>query len=119
MRYLASPAIATRPLSAGILLAHDDFINPPLHVTVVGGKSDPQAAALHNAALRSLVSHEVIEWRDPADRNPLPTEVSYPKLAKPALFLCTATSCSSPTFEPRDVTAKVRRAQLAHASAAN
>ena len=119
MRYLASPAIATRPLSAGILLAHDDFINPPLHVTVVGGKSDPQAAALHNAALRSLVSHEVIEWRDPADRNPLPTEVSYPKLAKPALFLCTATSCSSPTFEPRDVAAKVRRAQLAHASAAN
>lgn len=119
MRYLAVPDIATRPLSAGILLAHEDFIKPPLHITVVGGKSDPQAAALHTAALRLLTSHEVIEWRDPTDPNPAPTEVSYPKLAKPALFLCTATSCSSPTFQPQDVAAKVRRAQAAHSSAAN
>jgi uncharacterized protein YyaL (SSP411 family) len=114
MRYLADPAIASRPLSAGILLAHDDFTTAPLHVTVVGGKSDSTANALHTAALRCIASHEVIEWRDPADKNPLPTEVSYPNLGKAALFLCTARSCSSPIFKPEDVAAKVHRAQLSH-----
>lgn len=113
MRYLAVPAIATRPLSAGILLAHDDFTVAPLHVTIVGGKSDSAAAALHTAALRSITSHEVIEWRDPADKNALPTEVTYPSLGKAALFLCTARSCSSPTFRVEDVAAKVHRAQAA------
>jgi uncharacterized protein YyaL (SSP411 family) len=112
MRYLAAPAVATRPLSAGILLAHEDFISPPLHVTILGGKSDPQAAALHTAALRSLTSHEVIEWRDPADPHPIPTAVTFPTLPKPALFLCTAQSCSSPTYKPEDVSGKIERAQL-------
>ena len=112
MRYLAAPAVATRPLSAGILLAHEDFVSPPLHVTILGGKSDPQAAALHIAALRSLTSHEVIEWRDPADPHPIPTAVTFPTLPKAALFLCTAQSGSSPTYKPEDVAAKIKRAQL-------
>jgi len=112
MRYLAAPAVATRPLSAGILLAHEDFVSPPLHVTILGSKSDPQAAALHTAALRSLTSHEVIEWRDPADPHPIPTAVTFPTLPKPALFLCTAQSCSSPTYKPEDVATKIKRAQL-------
>ena len=112
MRYLAAPAIAARPLSAGILLAHEDFTEAPLHVTVLGAAADPQAAALHAAALHSLVSHEFIEWRDPADRNAPPTAIAYPKLSKPALFLCTAQACSSPIFRPEDVPAKIKRAQL-------
>jgi uncharacterized protein YyaL (SSP411 family) len=112
MRYLASPTIAIKPLSAPTLLAHEDFADAPLHITILGGKSDPQAIALHNAALRALTSHELIEWRDPADRNPLPTAVVYPQLAKAALFLCTAQSCSSPTYNPEAVAAKIQRAQL-------
>ncbi len=112
MRYLAAPAVATRPLSAGVLLAHQDFVDAPLHVTILGGKNDPQASALHTAALRSITSHELIEWRDPADPHPLPTAVSYPPLKKPALFLCTAQSCSSPIYGPEEVAAKIQRAQL-------
>jgi uncharacterized protein YyaL (SSP411 family) len=112
MRYLASPTIAVKPLSAPTLLAHEDFADAPLHITILGGKSDPAAIALHNAALRALTSHELIEWRDPADRTPLPTAVVYPQLAKAALFLCTAQSCSSPTYNPEAVAAKVQRAQL-------
>lgn len=112
MRYLAAPAVATRPLSAGVLLAHQDFVDAPLHVTILGGKNDPQAAALHTAALRSITSHELIEWRDPADPHPLPTAVTYPPLKKPALFLCTAQSCSSPIYSAEDVAAKIQRAQL-------
>jgi uncharacterized protein YyaL (SSP411 family) len=113
MRYLAADQIALRPLSAGILLAHEDFSESPLHITVLGSTSDTLAAALHTAALRSLTSHELIEWRDPASAHPLPTAVTYPKLNKPALFLCTAQACSSPIFRPEDVAAKIQRAQLA------
>ena len=114
MRYLATPAIALRPLSAGTLLAHQDFLDAPLHVTILGGFSDPQAQALHTAALRALTSHELIEWRDPAANNSLPTAVSYPKLNRAALFLCTAQACSTPIFHPEDVAAKIQRAQLHH-----
>jgi hypothetical protein len=112
MRYLAARPIALRPLSAGILLAHEDFAEAPLHITILGPASDPQAAALHTAALRSITSHELIEWRDPTDRNPLPTAVTYPKLNRSALFLCTAQACSSPIFRPEDVARKVQAAQL-------
>jgi uncharacterized protein len=112
MRYLATGSIALRPLSAGVLLAHEDFSEAPLHVTILGATSNPQAISLHTAALHSLTSHELIEWRDPTDPNPLPTTVTYPKLTRAALFLCTAQACSSPIFRPEDVAAKVQRAQL-------
>jgi uncharacterized protein YyaL (SSP411 family) len=112
MRYLAIPAIAKTPLSAGILLAHQDFEKAPLHLTILGGRADANAQALHSAALRSITQHEVIEWRDPSDSHPLPTGVQYPKLEKAALFLCTATTCSSPVYDPSLVAARVAHAQL-------
>jgi uncharacterized protein YyaL (SSP411 family) len=112
MRYLAAPSVATRPLAAGILLANQDVTEAPLHVTVLGSPSDPNATNLHSAALRLITSHELIELRDPADPAPLPTTVSYPKLSRPALFLCTAQACSTPVFRPEEVRAKIQRAQL-------
>ena len=112
MRYLASDTIALQPLSAGILLANQDFAESPIHVTVVGPRSSAGVTALHDAALRSITSHELIELRDPADPSPLPTSVTYPPLKQAALFLCTATACSSPIFRPEDVRAKIKRAQL-------
>ncbi|HZB87493.1 MAG TPA: DUF255 domain-containing protein [Terracidiphilus sp.] len=110
MRYLSAPSVALTPLSAGILLASQDSANAPLHVTIVGRPADPAAIALHVAALRDLTSHELIEIRDPA--HPTPTTVTYPNLSSPALFLCTASACSSPVFRPGDVRAKIQRAQL-------
>jgi uncharacterized protein YyaL (SSP411 family) len=112
MRYLAAESIATEPLSAGILLANEDATEAPMHITVVGPASDPSAIALHDASLRSIASHELIEVRDPADRSPIPTKVTYPQLNRPALFLCTATACSSPVFDPGQVRAKIERAEL-------
>jgi uncharacterized protein YyaL (SSP411 family) len=112
MRFLATPAIALSPLSAGTLLAHEDLNQQPLHITILGAASDPQAIALHTAALHALASHELIEWRDSADPNPLPTQVTYPRLNRPALFLCTAQACSSPIFRPEDVAARVQHAQF-------
>src|SRR5271163_5003552 len=83
MRYLAAGPVALRPLSAGILLANQDATEAPIHVTILGSPSNPDAAALHAAALRSIASHELIEVRDPSDPAPLPTTVEYPHLNHP------------------------------------
>jgi hypothetical protein len=112
MRYLAADSVALRPLSAGILLANQDFNEGPLHVTVVGPAASPEAIALHTAALRALASHELIEFRDPADPSSLPTTIAYPTLDRAALFLCTARACSSPLFRSEDVRKRIERAEL-------
>ena len=112
MRYLAADSVVLRPLSAGILLASQDATEGPLHVTVLGRPSSPDAIALHTAALRSIASHELIEVRDPFDPSPLPTSVMYPRLNHAALFLCTARACSSPIVRPEDVRGRIQRAQL-------
>jgi uncharacterized protein YyaL (SSP411 family) len=112
MRYLAADSVALSPLSAGILLANQDATEAPIHVTVLGPLSSPDAIALHTAALRSIASHELIEVRDPSDPSSLPTSVVYPRLNRAALFLCTARACSSPIVHSEDVRERVQRAQL-------
>ena len=112
MRYVAAEQVVLRPMSAGVLLANDAFNAAPIHVTIVGSPADPVAIALHNAALRSIVSDELIEVRDPADPSPSPTSIDYPKLDRAALFLCTARACSAPVYRAEDVRKKVERAVL-------
>jgi uncharacterized protein len=115
MRYLAADAVALRPMSAGVLLANQDMTEAPIHVTVLGSREKAETTGLHAAALRAIASHELIELRDPADRAPLPTNVSFPQLSRSALFLCTAKACSSPVFRGEDVRARIQRAELQRA----
>jgi hypothetical protein len=112
MRYLASPSVALAPLSAGVLLANQDAEQAPIHVTVIGAYANPEAVALHTAALRAITSHELIEVRDLADASLPASIVEFPQLSRPALFLCTATACSTPIFHSEDVRAKIARALL-------
>jgi uncharacterized protein YyaL (SSP411 family) len=124
MRYLASDSVALKPLSAGILLANEDATQAPIHVTVVGSSASLETIALHDAALRSIASHELIELIDPAlidpalidpalrvpsDSTPYVGKITYPRLRRPALFLCTATACSSPVYRPADVRIRLQR----------
>lgn len=111
LRYLAAPSVALKPLSAGILLASQDDTEAPLHVTIVGSRTDKLAMALHMAALRSIASHELIETRDLSDPSAIPTDVTFPRLGRSALFLCTMHACSSPVFLPSEVRDKILRAQ--------
>jgi uncharacterized protein YyaL (SSP411 family) len=112
MRYLAAEPVALAPLSGGVLLANQDVTEAPIHIAIVGSVKSPDAVALHTAALRSIASHELIEIRDPADPSPLPTSVRYPKFDRAALFLCTASACSSPVFKPEDVRRRIQHAEL-------
>jgi uncharacterized protein YyaL (SSP411 family) len=65
---------------------------PTLDVTVVGELATPDTAALLAAALRYPEPRAVVEVGRPGDR--------YPELGKAAVYLCTATACSTPITRP-------------------
>ncbi|MGE4073355.1 MAG: hypothetical protein AB7E72_19460 [Lysobacterales bacterium] len=102
--YLAQSSVALATLTEpGILLVDRELANAPLHLTVVGGRDDPQAALLYRAALAQPGYYKRVEWWDRAE-GPLPhADVEYPKLRKAAAFVCTERQCSTPIFEPQGI----------------
>jgi uncharacterized protein YyaL (SSP411 family) len=53
MKYLiVAGAAAPEELHAELLLADEELAVPPIHITVVGAKSDPAAQSLHASALK-------------------------------------------------------------------
>lgn len=110
MRYLATPQVArSRNLwIAGILLADRELATEPLHVTVVGAKSDATAGALFATAGAAPQGYKRLEWWDPSEGPLMNADVEYPKLKKPAAFLCTGSACSSPMTDPRALANKLQ-----------
>ena len=120
MRLLAAPQVAKSRggMEAGILLADLENSTEPLHVTVVGKKDDPAAAALVRAALASPAGYKRVEWWDAAE-GPLPNpDVQYPPLDSAAAFLCANGACSSPIADPALLRKKLGTAATAMAPAA-
>lgn len=105
MSYLAKREIATRRISEpGILLAADELGRDPLHLTIVGAKSDPAAGSMYDTARRYPGWYKRIEWWDKND-GPLPNpDVRYPQMKKPSAFVCTDKLCSLPVFDSRGLT---------------
>ncbi|HEX5034914.1 MAG TPA: hypothetical protein VFW62_10560, partial [bacterium] len=100
MAWLALPQVATARLTEpGILLAAQELAAPPLHLTVVGAKDDPQAKALFAAASRQPVAYLRVEWWDRREGLLPNPDVEYPELKQSAAFVCTAKLCSSPVFK--------------------
>ena len=99
MRWLVQPSIAGIPFSASSLLPDFELTHAPLHVTVVGGKTDPQAQQLFKAALNYPSTYKRLDWWDKSE-GPMPNpDVQYPTLEKPAAFVCTQNRCSIPVFD--------------------
>jgi hypothetical protein len=114
MRYLATPEIALsqRVEVGGVLLANDELATSPLHVTVVGAKSDGMAASLFHLALNFPTAYRRVEWYDVAE-GPLPNpDVPYPHFTKTAAFVCTGTTCSRPAFTTDDLLQRLARVKL-------
>jgi uncharacterized protein len=111
LRYLAIPEIADRRgfLVAGILLADQEIGASPLHITVVGRKSDPAAQSLFASALKQPATYKRIEWLDRTEGALPNPDVQYPDLDSAAAYVCTDRSCSSPIDSPEKLTAKLRR----------
>ena len=101
LRYVSDADVAARfAIVPGVLLANDEATGEPLHITIVGSKTDPRSAALHQAALGQGAGFRRVEWWDPAEGRLLNPDVEYPVLGRPAAFVCSDRSCSLPLFEP-------------------
>lgn len=101
----ADPAID----EAGLLLAAEEMERPPLHLTVVGSKKDPQAQALYRVAAAVPASHLRVEWLDAAEGPLSNQDVQYPSLKRAAGFSCEARRCSAPRFTPEDYSAAIEQ----------
>ncbi|MCG3175241.1 MAG: hypothetical protein MOGMAGMI_00163 [Candidatus Omnitrophica bacterium] len=101
MRYLSSEAVINGyALLPGILLADAELGSDPLHVTVVGSRSDARTRQLYAEALALPGAYRRIELWDRAE-GPLPhADVEYPELERPAAYLCDSGACSAPITEP-------------------
>ena len=111
MKYLVGfSKAAPQQLRAEILIADRELAEAPIHITIVGGKSDPVARDLHAAALRYPSGYLQIDWWD-RDEGQLPNpEIHYPQLDRAAAFACTASACSMPVFNSADIEGAVRAA---------
>lgn len=70
------------------VLALEELVLPTVDITVVGPDADPASDALHRAALAYPEPRAHVERSLPGER--------YPDIGKPAVYLCTANSCSAP-----------------------
>ncbi len=119
MKFLAGHASRQEDLEeAGILLADEELASDPVHLTIVGPRSDAAARALFDAALRTPGSYRRVEWWDRSE-GPLPrADVSYPEFAKAAAYVCTAGRCSRPSFDAADFATQITRLTAATQAAA-
>ncbi len=116
LRYLATPEVARRFNTGGVLLADGELRRDPLHVTVVGHRDDASARALYEAALALPGAYKRVELWDRRE-GPLPDlDVSYPETGRPAAFLCTEDRCSAPAYTPAELRRRVARSVSARAS---
>jgi uncharacterized protein YyaL (SSP411 family) len=109
MRYLAAERIATRLPVASVLLTEYEVTRPPLHLTVVGAKSDPAAVSLFRAALKYPSFYKRVEWWDTQEGKLSNPDVQYPSVSRAAAYICTQRTCSPPIFEAEALPTKVNR----------
>lgn len=107
LRFLAIPAVARRFPTAGALLADYELQRDPIHLSVVGAKDDPAAAALFSAAIAFPAGYKRVDWIDRKEGAPRNPDVQYPQLSKAALFFCTEKRCSTPMFTPESMASRL------------
>lgn len=110
MGYLVSPAVVDAwYFLPGVLLAEHELATEPPHLTVVGGKDDPEAADLYRAALAYPLGYKRTEWWDKSE-GPLPNpDVPYPDVARASAFACTVNFCSLPVTDPDQISDQLDR----------
>ncbi len=110
MGYLASDRILEGYyFLPGVLQAEYELGNEPVHVTVVGAKDDPDAAALYRAALAYPSVYKRAEWWDKREGKLLRDDVVYPQLKQAAAFACSNSVCSTPVTDPLRLSEAVDR----------
>ncbi|TLY52224.1 MAG: thioredoxin domain-containing protein [Gammaproteobacteria bacterium] len=104
LAYLAQSHVALESITEpGILLADEEMASDPVHLTVVGGKSDPSAKLLFAASQRLPGAYKRIEWWDQAEGALPHPDVSYPPVKRAAAFVCTENRCSLPIYKAEEI----------------
>jgi uncharacterized protein YyaL (SSP411 family) len=100
LRYAAAPEVAHSrgAYVGGLLLAENELSSDPLHIVVIGRKTDPATSDLFAAALAYPCLYKQLERYDPDDSASSAVVASYPKSEKAAAFVCSHQSCSNPVF---------------------
>jgi uncharacterized protein YyaL (SSP411 family) len=110
-RYAVAAALAGQdPLPhAELLLLEEALTHPPLHVVVVGEARSAATVELATVVRQAPVAHLLELW-DPTQPRPegLP---EFPHLARPAAFVCSATSCSRPLTDRAQLQARLAAPQ--------
>jgi uncharacterized protein YyaL (SSP411 family) len=104
LAYVAQPRIALATITEpGVLLADDEAAGDPLHLTVIGARSDADAKALFASVQRLSGAYKRVEWWDKS-QGPLPNaDVNYPTPKRAAAFVCTENRCSLPIYKPEEI----------------
>ena len=83
--------------------AEEELRTSPLHITVVGAKTEPRARRLWQEAVATQEEYIRREWWDRSE-GPLPNpDVRYPQLAVPAAFVCVDKRCSVPLYTDEEL----------------
>ena len=98
----------------GPLLAHEELTREPIHITVIGARGDATTEALWREAIKvpdffvvteRFTREELDVGKDVGEE--LAAGVKFPRLAKPAAFLCANKTCSLPMFSPGELHGRI------------
>jgi uncharacterized protein len=91
--------------TATLFLALDLHLDPPLHVVVVGPRSDPRVQGLLQAALGTYRPGTIVHLHDPQEGGPhLPPLIPAPGTERgPQAFVCSDAACAPPALTPEAV----------------
>ena len=111
LRFVDTPAVAHAQLSSvgGILLAKQEWGADPLHVTIVGKKTDPLAADLFKTAANFPCAYKQVEWIEGHQSGTGPDAIQYPELTTAAAYVCGRGSCSAPVQGANALTEQLKR----------
>lgn len=107
LRVVTDPLAAQRFPAASALLVQSEIEREPVHVTVVGARDDGAAIALYAAATRLPLSYRRLQWWDRREGPLARSDISFPRLARAAAYVCTADRCSAPLFDPEQLPDRV------------
>ena len=106
---LSEPVRSTPFEAAGVLLVDRELASDPLHLVVVGAKSDTSARQLYEQALKNMDGYTRIEWWDRSQGPLANNDVAFPEFGRAAGYVCTAQRCSAPSFEASRYAQQIER----------
>jgi hypothetical protein len=113
MAFLAIPEVAEKFSTASVLLADAERSSEPPHLTVVGARGDAVARRLLAAAVAAPGAYKRVELLDDKDGALPNLDVEFPRLDRPAAFVCADGRCSLPSFTPEELGKRVARLRAA------